>query len=557
MKRWSLFFTPSLFAIYPVLAALAHNREYLRPIQVLLPLVVFLALGVFIQGLVLFLTRDGVLTAILSALYLAVFFGYGHLSRFLGSLWPILGYDKVLLPAVLAGLFLLTRSAWKRRAGIIPILKIFFVVGIVMVAVPLAELALTGSAPRRPEFPRVPEEKPRETGQSLGGLPDIYYIIPDRYTNERILREEYGYDNSSFLDYLRARGFFVVPEAYANYPKTAYSLASSLNMSHLLEMAREIGPDLKSWVPLHQAIEDNRVIVELKKHGYRYIHFGTWWLGTQRNRNADLTIDLMSLSEFGSLLYRNTMAYPVGRILGLGGFSGDERKFAWERTRHQFDRLENMGREPGPKFVFAHLIAPHQPYVFNPDGSFRTEEEEKAVGPRENYVAAVKFVNNRLKSVIERIQADSAIPPIIIIQSDEGPFPAGYEDDQANPDWRKASPAELRVKLGIINALLVPGLKGGFSPRHTPVNTFRVIFNYLFQAGMELLPDRSYAFVDLNHRYDFFDITEALRENGRVKGSGFGVQRQDKGFRGQGSGFRGRIKGSGVRIVNHHKESVG
>jgi len=390
-------------------------------------------------------------------------------------------------------------------------------VGAVLTVLPLADLAASGALFRRGGTDRGISGASGGEIPSRAGLPDIYYIVPDRYANERVLRERYGYDNSPFLDYLRSRGFFVVTASYANYPKTAYSLASSLNMSHLLEMARETGPDLKSWVPLHQAIEDNRVIGELKKTGYRYIHFGTWWLGTHRNRRADLNIDLMSLSELGSLLYRNTLAYPAGRILGLGGFSGEERKFSWERTRHQFDRLENMGKEPGPKFVFAHLIVPHEPYVFNPDGSFRTEMEEEAATPRDNYVAAVEFVNNRLKIVIERLLTSSAIPPIIIIQADEGPFPDGYEDDQANPDWRRAEPEKLREKFGIINAILVPGLEGGFYPGFTPVNTFRIIFNHIVGSEMELLPDRSYAFTNLDRRYEFFEVTGSLRGRDRLK----------------------------------------
>ena len=40
----------------------------------------------------------------------------------------------------------------------------------------------------------------------------------------------------------------------------------------------------------------------------------------------------------------------------------------------------------------------------------------------------------------------------------------------------------------------------------TPVNTFRIIFNFLFETNFEPLKDKKIGFPDGTHLYDFFEI---------------------------------------------------
>ena len=60
-------------------------------------------------------------------------------------------------------------------------------------------------------------------------LPDIFYVIPDRYASRATLVKEFGFDNGSFYAELRKRGFFVSENSWSNYPKTFQSMASTLN----------------------------------------------------------------------------------------------------------------------------------------------------------------------------------------------------------------------------------------------------------------------------------------------------------------------------------------
>jgi hypothetical protein len=137
----------------------------------------------------------------------------------------------------------------------------------------------------------------------------------------------------------------------------------------------------------------------------------------------------------------------------------------------------------------------------------------------ENYIDQVRYANARILEMVGAIRANSRTEPIIVIQADEGPWPARYAGDErflgtdVNPvDWTRATPAELREKMRILNALFLPG--PGTSPLYpdmTPVNTFRIIFNRYFGTDMPLLPDENYIYLNNRQLYAFQRVTPVVR----------------------------------------------
>ena len=160
--------------------------------------------------------------------------------------------------------------------------------------------------------------------------------------------------------------------------------------------------------------------------------------------------------------------------------------------------------------MLAHVLLPHPPYVFKRDGSFLPSEEEARTTDRQGYVNQLIATNAHITAVIDRVLADSKQPPIIVLQGDEGPYPEGTKKDSFN--WHRASPAQLRVRSGILNAYYLPEGRGrsGLYDSITPVNSFRVIFNEYFGTGLPLLPDRTYAHETDYHPYRLVDITETV-----------------------------------------------
>jgi hypothetical protein len=121
------------------------------------------------------------------------------------------------------------------------------------------------------------------------------------------------------------------------------------------------------------------------------------------------------------------------------------------RVPRTFELLEELSRRSEPTFVFAHILVPHPPFVFDENGNCKSEAESASEDPRVNYVDQVKYINGKIKELVSSLMADPNDMPLIILQSDEGPFPARYAKNNDGFDWRQATPGELRHKTDILN----------------------------------------------------------------------------------------------------------
>ncbi len=104
--------------------------------------------------------------------------------------------------------------------------------------------------------------------------------------------------------------------------------------------------------------------------------------------------------------------------------------------------------------------------------------------------------------------------PVIVIAADEGPYPPGYGGDQGTYSWESAPDDALRIKFGTLQAIRLPETVAAKDPPipagMSPVNTFRLLFDRLFDADLPLLPNRSYTSRDWKHAFDLTDVTERI-----------------------------------------------
>jgi len=77
------------------------------------------------------------------------------------------------------------------------------------------------------------EEKQSTSSSGNSNLPNIIYIVPDRYGSLASLKENFNFDNSGFYKSLKDRSFITNAESRSNYPFTELSLSSTLNNAYL------------------------------------------------------------------------------------------------------------------------------------------------------------------------------------------------------------------------------------------------------------------------------------------------------------------------------------
>jgi hypothetical protein len=225
---------------------------------------------------------------------------------------------------------------------------------------------------------------------------------------------------------------------------------------------------------------------------------------------ADINIRFGSVSEFSTVLYQTTAVYPIAERLGLFSEKLDFRRREYLRERFQFAQLAKVSKTKGPKFVFAHIMAPHSPYVFDAGGRFLPP---RAVTPgtlKKVYVNQLSFVNKQVMKLVDQLlSGPERSAPVILVQSDEGPYPGSPSRWPSQP-----SQTTLLRKFEILNAFYLPGVSNdGLTPQITPVNEFRVVFRGYFDPTLALLPDRNFVFKDVEHLYQFTEVTDQVRQS--------------------------------------------
>ena len=342
---------------------------------------------------------------------------------------------------------------------------------------------------------------------AVSAKPDIYYLVFDRYGDSETARA-YGLEND-LDDYLTARGFYVAPASRSNYLKTVFSLASSLNADYLDDVIR--GRErTTNWSPVYAHLWRHRVGAFLRAQGYSYTHLGSWYYPTRENPQATRNVNYYTrVPRPVALLLDSVLLSPVKQAFGQPWL--DYRLQDWHRVRQQIDDVLRLAPVRGPKFVFLHVLVPHPPYVFDHDGGFVSREDEMRRTFAENYRNQVRAANGMIRRLVDGILRDSATPPVIIVQGDEGPYPPGTMRDDF--DWRRATATQLRVRSAILNAYYLPGANpGALYPTISPVNSFRVVFNTYFGTNLPLLRDRTNRHVSDFQPFDFDDITTEVTE---------------------------------------------
>ena len=490
---------PFLFALFPLFFLVAHNRDVTSGADAIAPLLATLGSVLVLQLAGTLIFRNARKVAVVLSTLVIGFFSYGHI-------WNVFENDSILLAAYAILAIVIVASVIRTKKQLPDLTRILNIASVVLLATVLVTLGLD-VAQDRPAVAASGQGSDLPQGKLPDNPRDIYYLIFDRYADAGTLKTHFGFDNSAFEDQMRRKGFVITPESMANYQNTHTSLAASLNMRYLDEIGENLGKPSRDNEPAFDMLKRNDVARFLQTIGYKFIHIGSWASFTHSSPIADVNLRVVGVSEFTRAFYNSTALSPLMRkgLAGVPKVSDEETQRA--ATRRAFDNFERARTIGGPKFVFAHFLVPHPPYVFDRHGG--SVPEKFRDGNKEGYVEQVRFTNTHITKMVDELLAGpEESRPIVIVQADEGPYPS--LSTNFLPSWLPATDGDLRVKFGIFNAYYLPGVTDAVYPSITPVNTFRIVLDRYFGTRLGRLPDRSYVSRNREDLYTFFDITERL-----------------------------------------------
>jgi hypothetical protein len=481
---------PLLWGIFPALALFANNVAEIKLTEAMRSLIVALCVAFTLLLILRFITREWHRAAAISFLILLAFFSYGHLYLFLEGISPAglnVGRHRILVPIYLAVFGMAVWWIAQRKGNLRVLTQALNIAAVIVVLLPVLQISVYSVREASTGIPDTSNDPQPLRSSESRSPPDIYYIILDGYSRDDILEHFYQYDNRSFLNELTTLGFFVARCSQSNYSQTQLSLASSLNLNYLSALEKGLTEDRTDRIGMPGLIKHSLARRSLEQLGYTIVAFETGYYWTQvedagvyispKSSVASLLDISGGLNSFEALLIRTS----AGLVLADGatvlpGFTRLNLDYPLEIHRQRIlftlDQLGKVAKMPGPKFVFAHIVSPHKPFVFGPQGESVQQEKKPLVGYRDQ----LAYLNSRMVPLLRKIISDSDSPPVIVIQGDHGGVETENGDRQA-----------------ILNAYYLPENGGQHLYESiTPVNTFRLIFNTYLGGSYELLEDISY-----------------------------------------------------------------
>ena len=496
---------PILFAIFPTLLIITLNLDEVifkdAGFSFLIVIGIAIVSWIFLN---LFL-KNRLKSGLLVSLGLILFFSYGHFTRFASQI----GIDAGALPfshttyaVPFYGIMLIV--------GIFSIIKIkkylknitFFVnvIGVVIIVMLLSNVISYSFENNNFDVTSNEIDYRILHQPELNEKLNIYYIIVDEYTSDEILLEIYNYDNHEFLTKLTQRGFYIPTTSYANYVTSPLAISSTLNMSYFND--GKINPTLDNR---NEFYNNNQLMQILKSLDYTIISMSLDY-GYPEISDHQLCAPLMFVNQFHNTLIDGSLWHPFSKYFVT---AGDPQR---DRVNCKFSELSNLENSfSTPFFVFAHIMSPHPPYLFGPNGE-PSNPEFLAIGAaswdnKSGYVNQVQYINKKIIETVDKILQESDSAPVIIIQGDHGtPTQLGG----GGLRWNNINDDSIIERTSIFSAYYLPNLDSEVIYEGiTPVNSFRIVLNNYLNGNYDLLEDKIY-FSTYQDMLNFTDVTSLL-----------------------------------------------
>jgi len=230
---------------------------------------------------------------------------------------------------------------------------------------------------------------------------DIVWILLDEYASSASLQQQFAFYNP--LDsMLKQKGFCVLNHMKTRFNKTLFSLNAIFNEDDSLQPA-----SFYSGVPL---LRNSSWEPGLETAGYQFVNLGFFDIGkhtkfANRSGYPQTYLEQLLSGTLFSMVYNN-LKYTAEKC----------DRYNQEVLQKLDDTLFVNSNQP--KFIWAHLCLPHEPFCRNSQGEFINDniyDESDADHIKKNYLGYLQYGN----SVILRLLKDhpDLSKKIVIISS--------------------------------------------------------------------------------------------------------------------------------------------
>ncbi len=491
------------FALFFIFLLYVNNIDEVLPSALILPV----SISVVAIGIILILPR--VLkkkfnkVSIYLSLVVVLIFSYGHVFLFVEDV-DVAGNEirhRHLL-IVFGIIFVISVLIIKFKTHSKTTIPILNAVGLTVLASTMIMLPYSELFDQKSNINTLVEETLVFENQNR---PDIYYIILDEYAGQETLKNYFEYDNSGFISSLETNGFHVLENSKSNYVVTAFAAPSAMEMEYAHKSGKYSDVSSVNTI-ISDSYQQNKVMNFLNQNDYKTVYIYGGIVEQIRISDENLCSD-KAINDFHTMLTQTTMFWVVQKLQFINNLN--EIRFC------AFDELELVGkRNSEPMFVFAHIKLPHDPFTIGANGETITPKKIDlgigSAGNKSGYLNQLEFTNKKIIELIPKIIANSEVPPIIIIQSDHG---VRFDITLISSNQEMLNEQDkvvLQRSYDSFSAFYFPDENyDEMYDEMTQVNTFRILFNKIFDTNFEILNDEMYfQFKDDNEK--FSNITDVV-----------------------------------------------
>jgi hypothetical protein len=255
---------------------------------------------------------------------------------------------------------------------------------------------------------------------------------------------------------------------------------------------------------LDYLIQNNALMQLAQRAGYRVVAISSDYFATERWDRPEVCLcTRYGLDEVEQSAIAKTplAALPLDRPT----YGAHRRKVIGSLTA-----TERSTSPYGPTFVFVHLIVPHPPFVFGPNGSprrppdgrtFNFGDGEHFLGSKNEYMRGyrdqVGFVTAQLTKLVGLLLSRPGTPPVIVIHGDHGPGSMMF--------WNNPQNTNMRERMSIFAAYYFPESGAKFYPSISPLNGARLLATHYLKTPLPMLADKAF-FSTWNEPYQFIPV---------------------------------------------------